>query len=167
MRLIRSHGLEKGDVLAVARIAGIQAVKRTSEMIPLAHPGLPVEGCVVRVEPVDAGGDGDGDAGSSPPSSTDSRWGEGEMEPEAQRIAEAQLLSQAIGAFGGVRISVFVEVTAKTGVEMEALTGVAGVALTVVDMCKSVDKGCVIGGVEIIGKMGGRSGGWGVWADSQ
>lgn len=88
-----------------------------------------------------------------------------ETNPEAQQIAEAQSLTTPIGEFGGVRISVDVETTAKTGVEMEALTGVVGAALTVVDICKSVDKGCVIEGVEIIGKKGGRSGGWGVWAD--
>ncbi len=35
--LVRSHGLEKGDVLAAARIAGIMAAKRTSELIPLCH----------------------------------------------------------------------------------------------------------------------------------
>lgn len=36
--LITSGGVPKGDVLAVARIAGIQAAKRTSELIPLCHP---------------------------------------------------------------------------------------------------------------------------------
>lgn len=35
---IRSHGLGKGDVLAVARVAGIMAAKRTAELIPLCHP---------------------------------------------------------------------------------------------------------------------------------
>lgn len=35
---IRDGGLPKGDVLAVARIAGIQAAKRTSDLIPLCHP---------------------------------------------------------------------------------------------------------------------------------
>ena len=35
---IRSNALQKGDVLGVARIAGIMAAKRTSEMIPLCHP---------------------------------------------------------------------------------------------------------------------------------
>lgn len=38
---IRAGNLEKGDVFAVARIAGIQAAKRTSELIPLCHP-LPI-----------------------------------------------------------------------------------------------------------------------------
>tara|TARA_Y100000748_G_C15476428_1_gene480986 strand:+ start:407 stop:886 length:480 start_codon:yes stop_codon:yes gene_type:complete len=36
--LIQSGGHPKGDVLAVARIAGIQAAKKTSDLIPLCHP---------------------------------------------------------------------------------------------------------------------------------
>lgn len=36
--LIRENALKKGDVLTVAEIAGIQAAKRTSELIPLCHP---------------------------------------------------------------------------------------------------------------------------------
>jgi cyclic pyranopterin phosphate synthase len=35
---VRSQSMKKGDVLAVARIAGIQAAKRTSDLIPLCHP---------------------------------------------------------------------------------------------------------------------------------
>src|SRR5574340_771853 len=42
LRLIRSGRIAKGEVLAVARVAGIQAAKRTAELIPLCHP-LPVE----------------------------------------------------------------------------------------------------------------------------
>jgi cyclic pyranopterin phosphate synthase len=38
LRLIVDGGLPKGDVLATARIAGIMAAKRTSELIPLCHP---------------------------------------------------------------------------------------------------------------------------------
>jgi cyclic pyranopterin phosphate synthase len=38
VRLLRGLGLPKGDVLAVARIAGIQAAKRTPDLIPLCHP---------------------------------------------------------------------------------------------------------------------------------
>ena len=41
--LVQQHQIKKGDVLSVARIAGIQAVKKTSEIIPLAHSGLPIE----------------------------------------------------------------------------------------------------------------------------
>lgn len=35
---VRKNAVEKGDVLAVARIAGVMAAKRTAELIPLCHP---------------------------------------------------------------------------------------------------------------------------------
>lgn len=38
LELVRDKALPKGDVVAVARIAGIQAAKRTAELIPLCHP---------------------------------------------------------------------------------------------------------------------------------
>lgn len=38
IRAFKKHALPKGDVLTVAQIAGIQAAKRTSELIPLCHP---------------------------------------------------------------------------------------------------------------------------------
>jgi cyclic pyranopterin phosphate synthase len=38
VELLRGGALPKGDALAVARIAGIQGAKRTSELIPLCHP---------------------------------------------------------------------------------------------------------------------------------
>ena len=41
LALIRAGGLSKGDVLAVARVAGIMAAKRTPDLIPLCHP-LPI-----------------------------------------------------------------------------------------------------------------------------
>jgi cyclic pyranopterin phosphate synthase len=41
LALIRDGGAKKGDVLGIARIAGIMAAKRTSELIPLCHP-LPI-----------------------------------------------------------------------------------------------------------------------------
>ncbi len=47
--LIKKNAIEKGDVFAVARVAAIQAVKRTSEMIPLCHP-IPVEHVSVDFE---------------------------------------------------------------------------------------------------------------------
>lgn len=49
--LLRSGGVPKGDALAVARIAGIQAAKRTPDLIPLCHP-LAIHGVTVdlRVE---------------------------------------------------------------------------------------------------------------------
>ncbi len=38
IRALKAHALPKGDVLTVAQIAGIQAAKRTSDLIPLCHP---------------------------------------------------------------------------------------------------------------------------------
>lgn len=46
LALIQSGGMPKGDVLAVARVAGIMATKRTSDLIPMCHP-LPVTGVVL------------------------------------------------------------------------------------------------------------------------
>lgn len=46
MEAIKSGSIKKGDVLAVARVAGIMAVKRTWELIPLCHP-LPIQKCSV------------------------------------------------------------------------------------------------------------------------
>ncbi|MDI6689346.1 MAG: cyclic pyranopterin monophosphate synthase MoaC [Actinomycetota bacterium] len=38
LKLIKTGGIRKGDVLAVAQVAGIMAAKRTSELIPMCHP---------------------------------------------------------------------------------------------------------------------------------
>lgn len=103
----------KGDVLGVARIAGIQAAKRTSEWIPLAHP-LSLDSVSVEFTP-----DGEG--------------------PE-------------------IRIEARVRVTGRTGVEMEALVAVSAAALTIYDMCKSLDRAMRIDGVELVRKSGGKSG---------
>jgi cyclic pyranopterin phosphate synthase len=51
---IRAGTVKKGDVLAVARIAGIMAAKKTSELIPLCHP-LPISGVAVDLTPDDHG----------------------------------------------------------------------------------------------------------------
>ncbi len=42
--IVRQGTAKKGDVLGVARLAGIMAVKRTPELIPLAHP-ISISGC--------------------------------------------------------------------------------------------------------------------------
>lgn len=47
--LIRSNALKKGDVITVAQLAGIQAAKKTSELIPLCHP-LPLSKVDVKVQ---------------------------------------------------------------------------------------------------------------------
>ncbi|MGA4506625.1 cyclic pyranopterin monophosphate synthase MoaC [Propionibacteriaceae bacterium G1746] len=52
--LLRSGEVPKGDVLAVARIAGIQAAKKTPDLLPLAHV-IGVHGCVVDLEVTDEG----------------------------------------------------------------------------------------------------------------
>jgi cyclic pyranopterin phosphate synthase len=57
LRLIESGSAKKGDVLGIARIAGIQAAKKTSDLIPLCHPlaltrvalGFEVDAAVSRV----------------------------------------------------------------------------------------------------------------------
>ena len=50
--LLRGDGVPKGDALAVARIAGIQAAKRTPDLIPLCHP-LPIDAVSVELEVAD------------------------------------------------------------------------------------------------------------------
>ena len=52
--LLRDEAVPKGDVLAVARVAGIQAAKKTPELLPLAHT-IGVHGAVVDLEVVDGG----------------------------------------------------------------------------------------------------------------
>ena len=54
VELLRGEGVPKGDALAVARIAGLQAAKRTPELVPLAHP-VAVHGVVVELTVVDTG----------------------------------------------------------------------------------------------------------------
>jgi cyclic pyranopterin phosphate synthase len=49
LRLVRANKIAKGDVLATARLAGIQAAKRTHELIPLTHP-IPLENVAVDLD---------------------------------------------------------------------------------------------------------------------
>lgn len=164
--LIRTHALKKGDVLAVARVAAIMAVKKTSDLIPLCHSGVPVEGINVDVEVV-GGDDGrvkDPAAGSTPVSQasqpTTSSIPASEPEPGSSSNYQQPLQLSPLPPHGGVRISVLVQTTAKTGIEMEALAGVVGAGLTVIDMCKGVDRGLRMEGVRVVWKRGGRSGDW-------
>ena len=53
-RAIREGSVKKGDVLAVARVAGIMAAKRTSDLIPLCHP-LPLTRVAIDLTPDDTG----------------------------------------------------------------------------------------------------------------
>jgi len=50
LALIQSGGVPKGDVLAVARVAGIMATKRTSDLVPMCHP-LPITGVILDLAP--------------------------------------------------------------------------------------------------------------------
>ena len=59
---------------------------------------------------------------------------------------------------GRINVTATASTTARTGVEMEALTAVSVAALTLYDMCKSVDRGMRIEGVRLVRKSGGRSG---------
>jgi cyclic pyranopterin phosphate synthase len=108
---IARGAITKGDVLAVARVAGIQAAKRTPDLIPLCHPLL-VGSVFVNFEIEDD-----------------------YIEVEAQ-----------------------VETIDRTGVEMEALTACSIAALSIYDMCKSMDRSMVIGDLCLWEKTGGRSG---------
>ena len=49
LRSIRRDKITKGNVLATARIAGIQAAKRTGDLVPMCHP-LPINHCEVEFE---------------------------------------------------------------------------------------------------------------------
>jgi cyclic pyranopterin phosphate synthase len=113
LKLIAAKKAAKGDVLAVAQLAGIMAAKKTPELIPLCHP-LSLSSVEVRL-------------------SLDSKR-------------------------NAVDIEATCKLKGRTGVEMEALTAASVAALTVYDMCKSVDRGMVISGVKLLHKSGGKSG---------
>ena len=113
LKLIATKKAAKGDVLAVAQLAGIMAAKKTPELIPLCHP--------LALISVDV-----------------------QLSIDARRRA--------------VDIEATCKLKGRTGVEMEALTAASVAALTVDDMCKSVDRGMVISDVRLLHKSGGKSG---------
>jgi cyclic pyranopterin phosphate synthase len=119
LALIRAGRMAKGDVLAVAQVAGVMAAKRTPEIIPLCHTLL-----LTGVDLAFALEDGPADG------------------PDE----------------GIVRIQATVRTVGKTGAEMEALTAVSAAALTIYDMCKAVDRGMTIDGIQLTRKSGGKSG---------
>lgn len=57
-----------------------------------------------------------------------------------------------------IRIQATARVFAQTGVEMEAMTAVSVAALTIYDMCKSIDREMTISGIRLMKKSGGKSG---------
>ena len=59
-----------------------------------------------------------------------------------------------------IRCEARAETLGRTGVELEALTAVQIGLLTIYDMCKAVDRGMVMEGIQVLEKEGGRSGHW-------
>ncbi len=112
LQQIKAATLKKGDVLAVARVAGIMAAKRTPDLIPLCHPLL-IDNITVDFD---------------------------------------------ISGDDFVEITTTAKSTGKTGVEMEALVATSVAALTIYDMCKSVDRGMTITEIYLQSKQGGKSG---------
>ena len=112
LRLVQNRELSKGDVLEVARLAGIMAAKRTDELIPLCHI-VPLDRVDIDFTPVNS---------------------------------------------HTIRIESRVETFGKTGVEMEALVAVSTAALTIYDMCKSIDRDMKVESVQLEEKTGGQSG---------
>lgn len=125
---------KKGDVLACARVAGIMAIKRTSDIIPMCHPLL-ITKSKCDIEPI-------APAGIS-----------------AEDVPEGWAPARPDGQVG-FHVLVTAGVTGKTGIEMEALTGASAACLTIYDMCKAVDRGMEIVDVRLLHKEGGRSGVW-------
>ncbi len=115
LALIRDGNAKKGDVIGIARIAAIQASKRTSELIPLCHP-IPLTRVAVEFD-----------------------------------LDEAE---------STIRCTVTAETVGRTGVEMEALTAVNVALLTIYDMCKAIDRGMHMEGIQLLEKLGGKSGHW-------
>ncbi|MEO1394737.1 MAG: cyclic pyranopterin monophosphate synthase MoaC [Cyanobacteria bacterium J06634_5] len=60
----------------------------------------------------------------------------------------------------GYRIQSTVKTKSETGVEMEALTAVSIAALTLYDMAKALEKSMQIGNIQLLEKIGGKSGHW-------
>ena len=63
-------------------------------------------------------------------------------------------------SLSGVEVGPEVKTVDRTGGEMEALPAAAAAALTVYDMCKSVDRGMVVESLQLEHKSGGRTGTW-------
>jgi len=63
-------------------------------------------------------------------------------------------------ATSSVAVTSTVRCEGKTGVEIEAMTACSIACLTIYDMCKSVEHGIVIDGLQLISKSGGKSGHW-------
>ncbi len=113
LHAIIDKNISKGNVLDVANIAGIQAAKNTSQLIPLCH-SLQLSYIKLNFNP-----------------------------NKSENLIK---ITSEVSCFG------------KTGVEMEALTAVSAAALTIYDMCKSMDKYIRINNIYLVHKSGGKSG---------
>ena len=113
---IQSNTIQKGDVLGVARIAGITGTKWTPHLIPMCHP--------IAVDSVDIHFD----------------------------------IREFDSDFSEIEVTAVVNTTGRTGVEMEAMTAVTTAALTIYDMCKSIDREMEFREVHLTEKTGGNSG---------
>lgn len=142
MALIKEGRMAKGDVLAVAQVAGIMAAKRTAELIPMCHP-LAITGVELSFQLEEAAGSPPATV-APPPKESPS---EGEPPPSVSDQPTARIV-----------ITATVKTTGKTGVEMEALTAVAVAGLTIYDMCKAVDRGIRLENIRLVRKSGGKSG---------
>lgn len=136
--LLVDQQLAKGDAIAVARIAAIQAAKKTSDLIPLAHPALNITSVSVSITPFSGK--------------------EQSMSLETTSIGGQKYTQQH--SLGGVTVEAAVRCQGKTGIEMEAITAATLGAITLYDMLKAVDKGMVINAARVIEKRGGKSGDW-------
>jgi cyclic pyranopterin monophosphate synthase len=126
--LIEAGTAKKGDVLGIARIAGIQGAKKTSDLIPLCHP-LALTRVAINFEALQE---------INTPSS-------GENSTNSEQ-------------YPSIICTATVETIGQTGVEMEALTAVQVALLTIYDMCKAVDRGMTMTDVRVLEKHGGKSG---------
>lgn len=127
--LVAENQLKKGDVLTVAEIAGIQAAKETSSLIPLCHP-LQITKVEVKTRILGYDNARNKNTGEQSPPDAAGLPDEGPEKPK--------------GHIHGIEVSATVRCNGQTGVEMEALTAAATALLTIYDMCKAVDKNMVI-----------------------
>jgi molybdenum cofactor biosynthesis enzyme len=171
LRSIKSNTNKKGDVLAVARIAGIMAAKKTPEIIPLCHP-IALTHVSVELEIVEGDLTTRHDEGHRPiRENTTAESTDGNSVPLAHQnepqgrfashdTSPKREFNSPSGGHGKINIVAKTETVGSTGVEMEAVTAVMGAAATVYDMCKAVDKDMFITDVNVVLKKGGRSGTW-------
>ncbi|KAJ3335889.1 hypothetical protein HDU93_004122, partial [Gonapodya sp. JEL0774] len=154
--LLRRGALAKGDAVAVAKVAGMTAAKKTWEVVPLCH-AVALGRVDVEVDVPHVSEDGE-------------EGGVTDYLPESARVklpsafsdsstATAHDLPRTVPRFP-VHISCTVTAFDRTGVEMEAVHGCTVAGVVVYDMCKAADRGAVISGVRVVEKSGGKSGGW-------